>query len=96
MTEYLIVGGGTGGHVLPAIALADELVRRGVPASEILFLGAARGMERDAVPAAGYEIELLPGRGIPRRIRIENVKSAFAIIRAIVQASCMVRRARQM
>lgn len=94
MTEYLIVGGGTGGHVLPAIALADELVRRGVPASEILFLGAARGMEREAVPAAGYEIVLLPGRGITRSFSRENVKSAIAILRAIWQAVRIVRARR--
>jgi UDP-N-acetylglucosamine--N-acetylmuramyl-(pentapeptide) pyrophosphoryl-undecaprenol N-acetylglucosamine transferase len=62
----LLSGGGTGGHVYPAIALADELVARGHPADTIRFVGARRGIESTAVPAAGYRIDLLPGRGLLR------------------------------
>ena len=65
-TDVLISGGGTGGHVFPALALADELVARGYPRERIRFVGAARGLEATAVPAAGYEIDLLPGRGFER------------------------------
>jgi hypothetical protein len=65
-TFALISGGGTGGHVFPALALADELVARGHARSSIHFVGARRGIEATAVPAAGYTIELLPGRGMLR------------------------------
>ena len=62
----LVAGGGTGGHVYPALALADALVARGQPRESIRFLGARRGLEARAVPDAGYEIDLLPARGFQR------------------------------
>ena len=64
----VVTGGGTGGHVYPALAVADELVRRGHDRASVRFLGSARGMEADMVPAAGYAIDLLPGRGLLRRM----------------------------
>ena len=94
MTKVFIVGGGTGGHVLPAIALADELVAEGLDPAEVLFIGAARGMEREAVPNAGYRIELLPGRGITRNVSLENVKSILGILRATARAFQIVRAER--
>ena len=60
-TDVLISGGGTGGHVFPALALAEELVARGYARDRIRFVGAARGLEATAVPAAGFAIDLLPG-----------------------------------
>ncbi len=65
-TDVLISGGGTGGHVFPALALADELLARGYARERIRFVGAARGLEATAVPAAGFAIDLLPGRGLER------------------------------
>jgi UDP-N-acetylglucosamine--N-acetylmuramyl-(pentapeptide) pyrophosphoryl-undecaprenol N-acetylglucosamine transferase len=64
--DVLISGGGTGGHVFPALALAEELVNRGYARDRIRFVGAARGLEATAVPAAGFEVDLLPGRGLER------------------------------
>lgn len=66
--RVLVTGGGTGGHVYPALALAAELVRRGTAHADILFVGSARGLEARAVPAAGFSIELLPGRGLQRSL----------------------------
>ena len=60
--RVLIAGGGTGGHLFPGIAVADELRRRGV--REILFVGSRRGIEREAVPRAGYPVELLDVGGV--------------------------------
>ncbi len=94
MSRVFIVGGGTGGHIVPAVALADELVARGIPAEDVIFLGAARGMERELVPAAGYAIHLLPGRGITRSFSLQNVKSVFAILRGIFQAIGITRKLR--
>ena len=61
----VITGGGTGGHVYPALALADALVARGHPRDTIRFVGARRGLEARVVPEAGYAIDLLPVSGIP-------------------------------
>jgi UDP-N-acetylglucosamine--N-acetylmuramyl-(pentapeptide) pyrophosphoryl-undecaprenol N-acetylglucosamine transferase len=68
----LIAGGGTGGHVVPAIAIARALVAAGHPAETIQFVGSARAMERTLVPEAGFDITLLPGRGIVRRLSPDN------------------------
>src|ERR1017187_2713669 len=55
--RVLIAGGGTGGHIIPALAVARELVTR--HAAEILFVGTARGMESRLVPEAGFKLELV-------------------------------------
>jgi UDP-N-acetylglucosamine--N-acetylmuramyl-(pentapeptide) pyrophosphoryl-undecaprenol N-acetylglucosamine transferase len=60
---YLIAGGGTGGHVFPALALAGELQRRR-PEAPIVFVGTARGLENELVPRAGYPLELVRAKGI--------------------------------
>jgi undecaprenyldiphospho-muramoylpentapeptide beta-N-acetylglucosaminyltransferase len=97
-TYALIGGGGTGGHVFPALALADELVDRGHARDRIRFVGARRGIEAGAVPAAGYAVDLLPGRGLQRGLSVEhiveNLRTAFATLVAVVRASAIVRRAR--
>ena len=56
-TRILIAGGGTGGHIIPALAIADELKARN--GAEILFVGTARGLESRLVPQAGYPLELI-------------------------------------
>jgi UDP-N-acetylglucosamine--N-acetylmuramyl-(pentapeptide) pyrophosphoryl-undecaprenol N-acetylglucosamine transferase len=97
-SEVLITGGGTGGHVYPALAVADELVRRGHSAAEVRFVGARRGLEATAVPAAGYGIDLLPGRGIRRslspRALIANVGAIFGLGSAFLRAIRLVGRRR--
>jgi UDP-N-acetylglucosamine--N-acetylmuramyl-(pentapeptide) pyrophosphoryl-undecaprenol N-acetylglucosamine transferase len=82
----LVTGGGTGGHVYPAIAVADELVRRGHARETIHFVGAARGLEARVVPAAGYSIDLLPGRGLQRSLAPRAVRDNLAALWATVQA----------
>jgi UDP-N-acetylglucosamine--N-acetylmuramyl-(pentapeptide) pyrophosphoryl-undecaprenol N-acetylglucosamine transferase len=87
-TFALITGGGTGGHVYPALALAQELVRRGHPPDTIHFVGARRGMEARVVPEAGFRIDLLPGRGMERRF-------SLAALRALIEAGAAFFRARR-
>jgi UDP-N-acetylglucosamine--N-acetylmuramyl-(pentapeptide) pyrophosphoryl-undecaprenol N-acetylglucosamine transferase len=87
----VITGGGTGGHVYPAIALAGELVARSHPREEIRFVGARRGLEARVVPEAGYTIELLPGRGLQRRFTLANLRAAWDSLRAFAHARRVVR-----
>jgi len=83
----LVTGGGTGGHVTPALAIADALVARGHDRSSIRFVGAARGLEARAVPDAGYAIELLTLDGIQRSFGFHAlVRSARAVLAFLVAA----------
>jgi UDP-N-acetylglucosamine--N-acetylmuramyl-(pentapeptide) pyrophosphoryl-undecaprenol N-acetylglucosamine transferase len=66
LERVIISGGGTGGHIFPALAIADE-IRRRYPAADILFVGALERMEMEKVPAAGYKIVGLPVTGFPRK-----------------------------
>jgi UDP-N-acetylglucosamine--N-acetylmuramyl-(pentapeptide) pyrophosphoryl-undecaprenol N-acetylglucosamine transferase len=94
----LVTGGGTGGHVYPAIAVAQELVRRGHDPGSVRFVGAQRGLEATAVPTAGFDIDLLPGRGIRRSVRpsavAANLGAAWGLVRAFASSLGIVRRRR--
>ncbi|MEO8692267.1 MAG: undecaprenyldiphospho-muramoylpentapeptide beta-N-acetylglucosaminyltransferase [Acidimicrobiales bacterium] len=90
----IISGGGTAGHVVPGLAVADALVGRGHDQSSIHYVGSARGVERTMVPDAGYPLTLLPGRGIQRRLTVDNVGASIGLLRAIIRAARLVRRER--
>ncbi|HEY7106486.1 MAG TPA: UDP-N-acetylglucosamine--N-acetylmuramyl-(pentapeptide) pyrophosphoryl-undecaprenol N-acetylglucosamine transferase [Acidimicrobiia bacterium] len=97
-TFALVTGGGTGGHVYPALALADELVARGHHRDSVRFVGSARGLETSVVPAAGYTIDVLPGRGLDRsrslRALARNARTAVDTVVAFARAWRIVRRYR--
>lgn len=80
--HYLVSGGGTGGHIFPALSIANE-IRRRYPAAEILFVGAEGRMEMERVPAAGYEIKGLPVCGFDRKHLLRNVKVLFKLWKSI-------------
>ncbi len=90
----LVTGGGTGGHVYPALALAHELVGRGHPSPTIRFVGARRGLEARVVPDAGFAIDLLPGRGLQRRLTLANLRALWENVRAFLESRRIVRRTR--
>ena len=95
MDPWLIVaGGGTAGHIVPGIVVAQELVRRGVDPKAIHFVGSERGIERTLVPDAGFDVTLLSGRGIQRRLTKENLASAWGLVTAFVHAFRLLRRHR--
>jgi undecaprenyldiphospho-muramoylpentapeptide beta-N-acetylglucosaminyltransferase len=90
----IIAGGGTGGHVVPAIAIAQALVQRGHPASSIHFVGSRRGIEQRLVPAAGFAVTLLPGRGIARRFTFDNIGAVAGLLAAMARAILLMGRLR--
>lgn len=92
--RVLIVGGGTAGHVLPGVAIGQELVRRGFTASSIHFVGSERGVERNLVPAAGFDVTLLPGRGIQRRLTTDNLGAVAGLLRAFAASFSLLRSTR--
>ena len=87
--KVIMTGGGTGGHIYPAIAIADELKRRNEDV-DILFVGAEIGMERDLVPESGYEIALISADGFGRSLRA-NLKAAKRVAKGYRQARDLVK-----
>lgn len=97
MTEpiwALVVGGGTAGHLLPGISVARALVAAGHQPSTIHFVGAERGPEAVLVPAEGFTVDVLPGRGIQRRLTPANVVAAIDLVKALGRGIALVRRHR--
>ncbi|MDR2562491.1 MAG: undecaprenyldiphospho-muramoylpentapeptide beta-N-acetylglucosaminyltransferase [Prevotellaceae bacterium] len=91
MHRVIISGGGTGGHVFPAIAIADAL-REIEPKIEILFVGAEGKMEMEKVPAAGYRIEGLPVAGLQRRLTLKNLSVPFKLAKSLNRAGKILRQ----
>ncbi len=88
--NVIISGGGTGGHIYPAIAIANELKRLD-PATNILFVGAEGKMEMEKVPRAGYRIEGLPVVGIRRELTLANLAFPLKLGRSLLRARAIVR-----
>jgi len=89
--KILITGGGTGGHVFPAIAIADA-IRRLRPDAEILFVGANGKMEMERVPQAGYAIEGLNIAGFQRKFSLRNLVFPYKLFNSLWKARQIVRR----
>jgi undecaprenyldiphospho-muramoylpentapeptide beta-N-acetylglucosaminyltransferase len=90
----LFAGGGTAGHVVPALAVAAELVERGHPAASIHFVGSSRGYESSSVPAAGFTLTALPGRGIERKVSWRSARAGLDALANVVRGVRLVRRLR--
>lgn len=88
--RFIISGGGTGGHIYPAIAIANELKLR-FPACEILFVGAKDKMEMQKVPAAGYKIEGLWISGIQRKLTLDNLKFPFKLMSSLAKSRKIIK-----
>ena len=93
-TFAVVTGGGTAGHVLPALAIADALVAAGHAQASIHYVGAERGIEARLVPPTGYPMTLLPGRGIQRKLTFANVAAVVGLLRAGVRALRLLGRLR--
>ena len=88
--RFIISGGGTGGHIFPAISIANELKAR-YPGCDILFVGALGRMEMERVPQAGYPIEGLPVQGFDRKRLWRNFKVLVNLVRSTRRARRIVR-----
>lgn len=83
--RFLVSGGGTGGHIFPALSIANEIKRRD-PEAQILFVGAEGRMEMERVPAAGYEIKGLPITGFDRKRLWRNFKVLYMLLKSMIKA----------
>ena len=90
LPRYILSGGGTGGHIFPAIAIADEIKAR-QPQAEILFIGAKGRMEMERVPKAGYEIKGLWISGLQRSLKLSNLSFPFKLLSALASADNIIK-----
>lgn len=90
LKKLIISGGGTGGHIFPAVAIANK-VKENYPDAEILFVGAEGKMEMEKVPKAGYEIVGLPIRGLQRKLSLKNLAVPFKLIASLMKAKKIVK-----
>lgn len=88
--RIILSGGGTGGHIFPAIAIANEL-RAIDPSVEILFVGALGKMEMDKVPLAGYKIIGLPVSAFHRRWSVKNLMFPFRLLLSMIKAARLIK-----
>lgn len=88
--KVIISGGGTGGHIFPAIAIANALKKIN-PETEILFVGAEGKMEMEKVPAAGYKIIGLPVRGFQRKLTLSNINFFFRLYNSLKKAKKIIK-----
>ena len=89
--NILISGGGTGGHIFPAIAIANELRLR-YPVANFLFVGAKDKMEMEKVPQAGYQIKGLWISGIQRKLTFKNLLFPFKLLHSLVKAGKIIKQ----
>ena len=88
--RVIMTGGGTGGHIYPAIAIADEIKRR-YPDAKVLFVGAERGLEKTLVPKRGYDIRLITVEGFDRKNLVKNVSVVRKLMKGNKEATQIIR-----
>ncbi len=91
MKRIILSGGGTGGHIYPAVAVAEALKRKWGEDVELLFVGAEGKMEMEKVPALGYNIKGLPVAGLQRRLALSNLALPFKVASSIRRAKSIIR-----
>jgi len=87
--KVILSGGGTGGHIFPAVAIANE-IKKLVPHADILFVGALGKMEMEKVPSAGYKIIGVPIAGFQRKFTLANLKLPFLIISSLLKTKKII------
>ena len=89
--RIILSGGGTGGHIYPAVSVAEALKKRYGDEVEILFVGAEGKMEMERIPALGYPIVGLPVAGLQRRLSLKNLALPFKVLKSIRKAKKVIR-----
>lgn len=89
--RILLSGGGTGGHVYPAIAIANR-IKEEYPDAEIMFVGTAKGIESEIVPKYGYELKTVTVQGFKRKIDLDNVKRVFKLFKGLEESRRVVKK----
>ena len=88
--KVIMACGGTGGHIYPALAIADTIKMKN-PDAEVMFIGTQRGMENEIVPAHGYPIKTIPASGIKRKQIWKNVKTCKDTLEGYSQAKAIIK-----
>ncbi|MCD7962351.1 MAG: undecaprenyldiphospho-muramoylpentapeptide beta-N-acetylglucosaminyltransferase [Rikenellaceae bacterium] len=92
MLKVILSGGGTGGHIYPAVSVAEELHKILGDKVDILFVGAEGKMEMDKIPALGYKIVGLPVAGLQRRLTLKNLALPFKIVKSLNKAKSVIKK----
>lgn len=88
--RLIFAGGGTAGHINPAIAIAKQMMIQ-EPSAEILFIGTKRGLEKTLVPIAGFKISYIDVEGFKRKITFQNIKVALKVLKSINEADKIIK-----
>ncbi len=89
--KVILSGGGTGGHIYPAVSVAEALKRKLGDGVEVLFVGAEGKMEMEKVPALGYNIKGLPVAGLQRKLSLSNLMLPFKVLRSLHRAKGIIK-----
>ncbi len=89
--KILMSGGGTGGHVTPALSIADYIKAR-KPDAQISFVGTSKGLESDLVPRAGYKLHIIETAGLRRSLSLKNIKNAYKFFQALRQCKKILKQ----
>ncbi|HHV74100.1 MAG TPA: undecaprenyldiphospho-muramoylpentapeptide beta-N-acetylglucosaminyltransferase [Thermoanaerobacterium sp.] len=87
--RYLLTGGGTGGHIYPAVAIANEIMRNEKDA-EILFVGTENGLEKELVPKSGYTLKTIRVKGFKRKLSIDTIKTIKIAFDGLIDAKKII------
>ena len=87
--KVIIAAAGTGGHINPGIAIANE-IKKHYPNADITFIGTPRGLENDLVPRSGYKLKTIEAYGIRRKISLSNFKNAGTTIIKLIFLSRII------
>ena len=83
--KIILSGGGTGGHIYPALTIADT-IKKLKPEAEIRFVGTRHGLEKDLVPRAGYPIDFIDVQGFQRHFSPDTLKSVYKLCTGLAEA----------
>lgn len=89
--KVIVTGGGTGGHINPAIAIAQK-IRDVLPETEILYVGTAKGMESELAPRSGFRFEAISVKGFRRKLGLDTLKTAGVLLKGMGQANALLKR----